>query len=208
MEDEVTTQNTQLVSLDNYLSAGVHIGTQRKLKDMAKFIYKVRPDGLCILDLSVIDERIGTTAKFISRFDPKKVAVVCARDVGKFPVKRFSDLVGAVPLITRFMPGTFTNPDFDGFMEPDVVFVEDPGADNQAVKEALKMNLPIVAMCDTNNMTQNIDLILPCNNKGKKSLALLYWLLAREVLRARGDIKKDADFVSRPEDFEDQEIVI
>lgn len=193
-----------LVSLDKYLAAGVHIGTQRKIADMKTFIYKVRPDGLSVLDVGVINDRILTAAKFISRYKPENIMVVCARDVGKTPAAKFAELIGANAVITRFMPGSMTNPVYGKYTEPDLLVVADPAADKQAVKEALDINIPILALCDTNNSTQNIDFILPVNNKGKKSLALVFWLLSRETLKAQGKIKKDEEFKVEPEDFEEK----
>ena len=192
-----------LVSLDKYLAAGVHIGTQRKIGAMKNFVYKVRPDGLSVLDVGVINDRILTAAKFIARYTPDKIMVVCARDVGKKPASKFAELIGANSVTTRFMPGCMTNPAYSKYLEPDLLIVADPGADKQAVKEALDVNIPILALCDTNNFTQNIDLILPINNKGKKSLGLVFWLLARETLKAQGKIKKDEEFKVEPEDFEE-----
>lgn len=192
-----------LIPLDKYLSAGVHIGTQRKLEDMAKFIYKIRPDGLSILDVSAIDKRIRIAAKMISHYTPSKVMVVCARDVGRPAVKKFCELTGTTPVITRFMPGSLTNPAYAKYTEPEFMFLIDPGADKQALFEAIGMHLPVMSLCDSNNMTQNIDFIIPANNKGKKSLSLIFWLLAREVMKLQGKIKKDDDFKYAVEEFEE-----
>jgi small subunit ribosomal protein S2 len=201
-EDALPAQDT-LVPLDKYLSAGVHIGTQRKLNDMAKFIYKVRPDGLSVLDVSEIDRRLKTASNMLANYKPEKIMVVCARDVGRPAIKKFCDLIGATPIITRFMPGSLTNPAYVKYTEPELIFIIDPGADRQALMEALKMNIPIISLCDSNNMTQNIDFIIPCNNKGKKSLSMIFWLLAREVMLKQGKIKKADAFKYTVEEFED-----
>lgn len=191
-----------LVSADQYLAAGLHIGTSRKIADMKKFIFKVRADGLAILDVGTIDRRIRIAAGFLSKFAPKKVLVVCGRDIGKKPVQKFCELTGFANVTTRFMPGSLTNPASESYIEPELIVVVDPATDRQAIMEALKMSIPIVALCDTNNMTQNIDLILPVNNRGKKSLALLFWILAREVLKAKSQISNDEEFAQKVEDFE------
>ena len=99
------------------------------------------------------------------------------------------------------MPGTLTNPNYEKFIEPDVVLITDPLSDRQALKEAVKARIPVVAICDTFNETKNVDLVIPANNKGKKSLALIYWLLAREILKVRGEIKSDEEFKYSVEDF-------
>src|SRR3989344_5986586 len=195
-----------LVSADQYLAAGLHIGTSRKINDMKKFIFKVRSDGLAILDVGTIDKRIRTLAGFLSKFAPEKVIFICGRDIGKKPVQKFCELTGFVNVTTRFMPGSLTNPASESYVEPELIVVIDPATDRQAIIEALRMNIPIVSLCDTNNMTQNIDLILPVNNKGKKSLALIFWLLAREVLKAKGKITSDDEFTAKVEDFESPDV--
>ncbi len=183
-----------------YLKAGAHIGLRSRTKDMRKFIFRIRQDGLSIIDASKIDERIKIAAKFIARF--KKVMVVSRKPNGHKPVKMFAEIVGAKAITGRFLPGTLTNPNFEEYYEPEVVVVTDPIADRQAVKEAVKMHLPVVALCDTANTSRNVDLAIPCNNKGKRSLATVYYMLAKEVLKARGEIKGDEEFKYTPEDFE------
>lgn len=191
-----------LVPVDLYLASGIHIGTQRKIKAMKKFIFKVRSDGLAVLDIATIDKRIRTVANFLTKFAPERVMVVSGRDTGKKPVQKFCEVTGCRPVVTRFMPGSLTNPSFPNYREPDLIFVVDPGVDRQAIMEALRMNIPIVALCDTNNLPQNLDVVLPVNNKGKKSLALVFWLLAREFLKIKGKISSDDEFTFKVEDFE------
>ena len=175
-----------LIPMDEYLAAGVHIGTQQKTEDMKRFIYRVRPDGLYVLDVKASDERIKIAASFLKKFDPVRILVVSARQYGQYPAMMFAKVIGAKSLVGRFIPGTLTNPQYRNFTEPDVVIVTDPIGDAQAVKEAVDVGIPVIGMCDTNNMTMNIDLIIPTNNKGRKALALIYFLLAREILKLRG----------------------
>ena len=175
-----------LIPPDEYLAAGVHIGTQIRTGDMKRFIYKVRPDGLYVLDIKKLDERIRIAGKFLARFDPAKILVVSARQYGQKPVMMFAKAVGCDYVIGRFIPGTLTNPMLKEYREPDVVIVTDPAIDRQAVEEATRVGIPVVALCDTNNSTANVDLVIPTNNKGRKALALVYWLLAKEVLKNRG----------------------
>lgn len=173
-----------LIPPDEYLAAGVHIGTQIRTGDMKKFIYKVRPDGLYVLDIKKLDERIRIAGKFLARFE--KILAVSARQYGQKPVMMFARAIGCDYVIGRFIPGTLTNPMLKEYREPDVLIVTDPAIDGQAVEEASRVGIPVVALCDTNNSTANVDLVIPTNNKGRKALALVYWLLAREVLRNRG----------------------
>lgn len=188
-----------LVPRNDYLSAGIHIGMKSKTKDMKKFIYKVREDGLSVLNLSKLDERLSIAAKFLSRSE--KILVVGRKTNTQKAVKRFSELIGADYVVGRFMPGTLTNPNYSKFVEPDVVFLTDPLIDKQALKEAVDSRIPIVALCDTFNETKNIDFIIPCNNKGKKSIALIFWILSREILKNRGV----TEFTAKIDEFTSEE---
>ena len=183
---EETAEYESLIPVDEYLAAGVHIGTQQKTEDMKRFVYRVRPDGLYVLDVKATDERIRIAAKFLSKFDPARILVVSARQYGQFPATMFAKVTGAKSVVGRFIPGTLTNPEYRDFVEPDVVVVTDPIGDSQAVKEAVDVGVPVIAMCDTNNMTTHIDIVIPTNNKGRKALALIYWLLAKEITKLRG----------------------
>ncbi len=197
MMKEEKVEYEYLVAPDDYLAAGVHIGTQIKTGDMKKFIFKVRQDGLYVLDIRKLDERIRIAAKFLSRYEPSKILLVAARQYAHKPIQMFSKAVGTDYIVGRFIPGTLTNPMLKEYREPDVVFVNDPAIDKQAVSEATIVGLPVVALCDTNNSAADIDLIIPTNNKGRKALALVYWLLAREMLKIRGE-----EFVYSVEEFE------
>ncbi|WP_255167450.1 30S ribosomal protein S2 [Natrononativus amylolyticus] len=175
-----------LIPVEDYLGAGVHIGTQQKTKDMERFIHRVRTDGLYVLDVSKTDGRIRTAAEFLSNYTPEQILVTSSRQYGRFPAEKFAEAVGARARTGRFIPGTLTNPKYDGYIEPDVVVVTDPIGDAQAVKEAITVGIPVIAMCDSNNQTSNVDLVVPTNNKGRKALSVVYWLLANEVLDKRG----------------------
>jgi small subunit ribosomal protein S2 len=175
-----------LVPVEEYLAAGVHIGTQQKSKDMKKFIYRVRGDGLYILDIRETDERIKTVAKFLSQYEPPKILVVTSRQYGQYPAKKFAESIGGMAVTGRFIPGLLTNQNLPSYIEPEVVVVTDPIGDAQVIKEAVQSGIPIVALCDTNNMTSFVDLVIPTNNKGRKALSMIYYLLTREMLRLRG----------------------
>jgi len=191
-----------LVPLDQYLAAGVHIGTQQKTQDMKKFIYRVRQDGLYVLDVRKTDERLRVAGKFLAKFDPESILAVSVRLYGQKPVKKFGEVTGAKAIPGRFLPGTMTNPQVKNFFEPDVIIVTDPRADHQAMKEAVEIGIPIVALVDTENFLSYVDLAIPTNNKGRKALALIYWILAREILYNRKEIESREDFKIPVEDFE------
>ncbi len=175
-----------LIPVDEYLGAGVHIGTQQKTEDMERFIHRVRTDGLYVLDVSMTDQRIRTAANLLADYDPSQILVTSSRQYGRHPAETFADAVGARARTGRFIPGTLTNPKYEDYIEPDILVVTDPIGDAQAVKEAITVGIPVVAMCDSNNTTNNVDLVIPTNNKGRKALAVVYWLLANETLDRRG----------------------
>ncbi len=183
-----------------FLSAGVHIGMKQRAKDMERFIYKIRSDGLSVLNVSLIEERIGTAAKFLSKLS--NILIVSRKGPGQKPAVKFAELIGGKASIGRFLPGTITNPSFQNYYEPSVILLTDPMVDKQALKEAVKMRIPVIGLCDTFNETSYIDFVIPCNNKGRKSLAMIYWALARDILKERGQIKSDEEFTAKPEDFE------
>jgi small subunit ribosomal protein S2 len=207
-EKALETENVQpsheglLVAEDIYLTSGVHIGTQQKSKDMKPFIFKVRSDGLYVLDVKQTDSRIRIAAQFISRYEPDSVMVVSARQYGQKPVKVFCKAIGAKAMAGRFAPGVMTNPNLADYIEPKLILLTDPSADQQAMREALNIGIPVIGLCDANNETKYVDLLIPTNNKGRRALATIYWLLAREILKARGSLSSDADFKMEIEDFE------
>ena len=191
-----------LVDFDTYLSSGVHIGTRQKTGAMTPFIYRVRPDGLYVLDVRKTDERIVAAGKFLTRFDSQRVIVVSARQYGQRPAQRFGEVTRTRPIVGRFIPGTFTNTHYKGYIEPAALVVTDPFADEQPLREAAQVGVPVVGLCDTDNETADVDLVIPTNNKGRTALALVYWLLARQVLRERGELSPDASFDVPVEEFE------
>ncbi|HLE75369.1 MAG TPA: 30S ribosomal protein S2 [Candidatus Bathyarchaeia archaeon] len=191
-----------LLPRDTLLSAGIHIGTRMKTRDMEPFIYRVRPDGLFVLDIKKTDDRIRVAAKFLARFEHAKVAVAAARLYAQEPIRKFCEITGATPIIGRFIPGLLSNPLYPNRIDPEVIIVSDPRADAQAVKEASNVGIPIVALCSTDNEFAGVDLVIPTNNKGRRALAVIFWLLARQVLRERGELAADKDPPATIEDFE------
>jgi len=204
-EEKTTSASVEeelLLPQDTLLSAGIHIGTRMKTKDIEQFIYRVRPDGLFVLDVKKTDERLRIAAKFLARFDPPKIAAAAARLYAQEPVKKFCEVTGAIPIAGRFIPGLLSNPLYPNRIEPDVLIVSDPRADSQAVKEASSVGMPIVALCSTDNESSGVDLVIPTNNKGRRALAVIYWLLARQILREKGELPLDKDLPLTIEDFE------
>ncbi len=188
-----------LVNKTEYLTAGVHIGMKSCTPYMKQFVYKIRDDGLAVFNLAKVDKRMKIASDFLSRF--RRILIVSRKDGASRAIKAFAEAVDAKAVPGRFSPGTLTNPSYRGFYEPDVVMVVDPLIDEQAIKEARKRRIPIVALCDTFNVSKDVDLCVPVNNNGRKSISLIMWLLAREMLKKRGDIKKNDDFKYTLKDF-------
>ncbi len=190
-----------LVPRDVYLKSGIHIGTKFRTAYMEQFIYKTRPDGLSVLNLQKIDERIKIAASFLAQYNPEDILVICRRENGWKAVEMFGKLTGVRAFAGRYPPGILTNPNLEQYTEAKIVMVVDAWPDRNAVLDSVKMGIPVIALCDTNNQTNFIDFVIPCNNKGKKSLGLLFYILTKEFLKSKGKLKEDEELKEKLEDF-------
>jgi len=197
----MTTDEKFLVPTKHYLKAGIHIGTKFRTKYMEKFIYKTRPDGLAVLNLQKIDERIGTAAKFLAQYAAEDILVVSRRENGWKAIQLFGKVTGARIFAGRYPPGILTNPNLDKYIETKIIVAVDSWPDRNTISDAMKLGIPMIALCDTNNQANDIDFVLPCNNKGKKSLGIVFYLLAREYMRNKGLIEKDKDIGISMDEF-------
>ncbi|MBU0532046.1 30S ribosomal protein S2 [Candidatus Micrarchaeota archaeon] len=188
---------------DIFLEAGVHIGTKIRTSDMREFIFKRRDDGLYILDLRQSAERLMAAAKLISKYDPQDVTVVASRIYSGNPAKKFAKLTGINIIRGRFTPGTMTNMTCKGFTEPKLILVCDPKGEREALMESAQNGVTVIAFCDSNNETKYVDYIVPINNKGKRSLALAFYVLAREMMMSQGKIKSYDEFTYDIQYFEE-----
>ena len=198
------TEENLMIPVEQYLKTGIHIGTKFRTKYMENFIYKARPDGLYVLNLQKIDERIKMAVNMLSQYNPEDILVISRRENGWKPVKVFGKVTGIKTTTGRYPPGILTNPALETFIEVKLLLVTDSWSDRNAVEDAIKVGIPIIALCDTNNLANDIDLVVPCNNKGKKSLGLLFWLVAREYMKAKGIIRTDEEFKYTIDDFSDE----
>ena len=197
-------QETLLIESNEYLKSGIHIGTKFKTKYMANFIYKTRPDGLSVLNLKKIDERLKIAVNFLAQYEPEDILVVGRRESCWKALKKMQELTGVKILAGRYPPGILTNPALDIFMEPKVLLVCDPWPDKNAVEDAIRMGIPVIGLCDTNNQSNNLDVVVPCNNKGKKSIGLIFYLLTTEFLRKKGKLKEKEKLDVKIEDFTEE----
>ena len=184
------------------ISTGIRVGTQVKTKFMKQFIENARPEGLYMLNIDMTFEKIKTCAKFINRVGAENIIACSGRQYAGIPIEKFCEMTGAKQLLGRFMPGTLTNPSLPYYVEPKLILISDPEVDVQALIEATNAGIPIIGIANTDNVTSKLDVIIPANNRGRKSLATIYWLLVRQILIEKGELKENESMKYEIDDFE------
>jgi len=173
------------------LSCATHVGGDNLDMKMKPYIQSRRADGVQIFNLRKVWAKLQLAARAIVAVDnPKDVCVISCRPFAQRAVLKFCQYTGATPIAGRFTPGTFTNQIEKTFLEPSLLLVSDPRVDHQAIRESAYVNIPVVAFVNTDSPLKYVDIAIPGNNKGNNSIGLMYWLLAREVLRLRGVIPR------------------
>lgn len=194
-------QDELLLDSNEYLKSGIHIGTKFKNKYMANFIYKTRPDGLSVLNLKEIDRRLRLAVNLLSKYEAKDILIVSRRENGWKGLKKLHQLTGINVITGRYPPGILTNTYLETFWEPKIIMVCDPWTDKNATQDAAKMGIPVIGLCDTNNQANDVDLVVPCNNKGKKSVGLVFYVVAKEYMKAKGLLLGNEEMPAKIEDF-------
>ena len=198
-EKEEKEREILLVPLDDYIKAAVHLGTKAIMPNMRQYVYRRKADGVAVLNTKKIDEKIAISANFLAQYSPEDIVLCCKRDAGSKALKAFGEATG-VKAFARYPAGMITNPKLEIFFEPKVMFIVDPWLDKNPLHDAVQIHIPVVALCDTNNMTTNVDVVVPCNNKAAKSIGLVLYIIAKLYLEKRS-IKKKLN----PQDFYDVE---
>jgi len=174
-----------LVPIEDYLKSSIHLGTKVITPDMRPYVYKRRADGLAVFNTSLLDDKIREASAFLNKFAPEDIILVCKREAGWNAVKLFSEITGIKIFTKKYPAGILTNVELATFVETNLIFICDPWLDKNAMMDANRINIPVLSICDTNNYTQGVTQILPGNNKSAKSLGMIFYLLAREYVKAR-----------------------
>ena len=199
----VMSEQTEAIDIKKkVISTGIRVGTQVKTKFMKQFIEKASPEGLYMLNIDMTLDKINTSAKFINRIGAENIIVCSGRQYAGIPIEKFCEMTGAKQLLGRFMPGTLTNPSLPYYIEPKLILISDPEVDVQALIEATNAGIPIIGIANTDNVTSKLDVIIPANNRGRKSLATIYWLLVRQILIEKGELKENESMKYEIDDFE------
>jgi len=205
-ENETTDRKDQtiLTSLEDYIKTASYLGTKVITPTMRKYVYRRRLDGLAILNTLLVDKKLKDAIDFIVQFKPDEWTLVCKREAGWRAAKMFSELTGVRLFTKKYPAGVITNTVLPNFFETKMMMVCDPWLDKNALRDAVKVKIPIVAICDTNNHTTNVDVVIIANNKSNKSLGLIFWLLSREYMKAHGIDKP----LPSLEDFAGEELIL
>ena len=171
-----------LLSLEEYVKSGIHLGTKVIMPDMRKYVYRRRADGLAILNTEIIDKKLKEASEFIAKFDPKDIIIVCKREAGWKAVRLFSEVTGIRVFTKKYPAGIVTNIKLENFFEPSLIVICDPWLDKNALNDAKITNKKVLALCDTNNVTKGADIIVPCNNKSDKSIGLIFYIFAQKFI--------------------------
>lgn len=174
-----------LIPIEDYLKSSIHLGTRVITPDMKEYVYKRRADGLAVFNTTLLDKKIREAADFLAQYAIEDIIIVCKREAGWKPVEMFSKITGIRAFAKKYPAGVLTNPNLSDFLETELVLICDPWIDKNALNDALKIKIPILAICDTNNYTRGITKILPGNNKSAKSLGMILYLLTKLYVEKR-----------------------
>ncbi len=174
-----------LVPMEDYLKSSIHLGTRVITPDMRSYVYRRRADGLAVFNTALLDDKMREGAEYLAKYAPENIIIVCKREAGWKAVNKFAETTGIRVFTKKYPAGILTNTSLDNFMETDLLFVCDPWLDKNALNDALRVGIPVLSVCDTNNYTQGITQIVPGNNKSAKSLGMIFYLLTKLYVEKR-----------------------
>ncbi|MCR4285006.1 MAG: 30S ribosomal protein S2 [archaeon] len=174
---------TILTPLEDYIKTASYLGTKVITPTMRKYVYRRRLDGLAILNTLLVDKKLADGIDFIKQYKPEEWTLVCKREAGWRPAKMFSELTGVRIFTKKYPSGVLTNTVLEDFIETKMIVICDPWLDKNALADAKNIRIPVAGICDTNNHTTNLDIVMIGNNKSNKSLGLFFWLMAREYMK-------------------------
>ena len=179
-----------LVPIEDYLKSSIHLGTRAITPDMKQYVYKRRADSLAVFNTTLLDEKIKEGAEYLAKYSPEEIVLVCKREAGAKAAELFSQTTGIRAFIKSYPAGILTNPNLDNFIETELVFICDPWIDKSALEDAKRIKVPVLAICDTNNYTKDVDKVIPGNNKSSKSLGMIFYLMTKLYVEKR-KLKKE-----------------
>ena len=193
---KTSSKDQTLIPLEEYIKCAVHLGTKVITPHMRKFVYKRRADGLAVINTVAIDEKLREAIDFLVKYEPEQIYLCCKREAGWDAAKKFAQATNILTFTKKYPPGVTTNLELDDFFEKEMTLICDPWMDKNALQDTYRLKKPTISLCDTNNFTQRITKIIPCNNKAKKSIGCMLFILAREYCKA-----KKLEFKYQLEDF-------
>lgn len=174
-----------LIPLEDYIKCAVHLGTKVITPHMRKFVYKRRADGLAVINTALIDEKLREAIDFMVNYEPEGIYLICKREAGWPAAEKFGEVTGIKVFTKKYPPGITTNLILEDFFESELTIICDPWMDKNALNDTFKLKKPVLGLCDTNNFTSGVTKIIPCNNKAKKSVGCILFILARGYCKAK-----------------------
>lgn len=184
-QKEVGDKKETLIPLEDYIKCAVHLGTKVITPHMRKFVYKRRADGLAVINTVIIDEKLREAIDFLIQYEPAQIYLACKREAGWDPARKFEEVTNIRTFTKKYPPGVTTNLELEDFFEADLTVICDPWIDKNALNDTARLKKPVLSLCDTNNFTTNVTKIIPCNNKSKKSVGCILYILARGYAKAK-----------------------
>jgi len=205
-KENVDGKKETLIPLEEYIKCAVHLGTKVITPHMKKFVYKRRADGLAVINTAVIDEKLREAIDFLIKYNPEEIYLICKREAGWQGARKFEQATNIKTFTKKYPPGITTNLELEDFFEKELTIICDPWIDKNALNDTAKLKKPVLSLCDTNNYTTNVTQLIPCNNKAKKSIGCILYLLARGYCKSKKlpfDVTLE-DFTGKLEDARDK----